>query len=129
MVTVFVIAFIACTQDRCHVSYPDLNRYFPSYDECITNLKSIPGYNCSFDPKSMVGMGIICLERSFAIEPWRATEATSVRNGPSQDHKIIGTIKRGQTFFVIGHDGKWLKILTEDGRIGYCFVTRAKKEQ
>ncbi len=111
------------------MSYPDLSRYFPSYDECMTNLNGIPGYKSSLDPQKIVGTEITCLEQPIAVELWRAIEPTSVRNGPSEGHKIIGAIKKDQTFFVIGHDGKWLRILTEDDHIGYFFVARAKKEQ
>ena len=129
MLTVFVIAFIACADERCHVAYPDPSRYYPSYDECTTNLKDIRGYSSSFDPTRMLGTEIACLEQKVTIETWRADETTSVRNGPSEGHEIIGAIKKGRTFFVVGRDGKWLKILTQDGRIGYFFVMRATKAQ
>lgn len=129
MVTVFVIAFIACAQDRCHVSYPAVNRYFPSYHDCMNNLSGIPGYRSSFDPAKMAGTEITCLERSIAPEPWRAMETTSLRSGPAQTTRIIGTVHKGHSFFVIGRDGKWLQILTDDARIGYFFGPRARKEQ
>lgn len=129
MLTVYVIAFIACAHERCQVSYPDVNRYYASYDECMASVKGIGGYSSSFDPKRMLGKEIVCLEQPVTPETWRASETTSVRSGPSEAHKIIGAIRKGRTFFVIGRDGKWLKILTEDGRIGYFYVQRAKKEQ
>jgi uncharacterized protein YgiM (DUF1202 family) len=129
VLTVFVIAFIACAHERCQVSYPDLNRYYASYDDCTASVKGIGGYSSSFDATKMLGTEIVCLEQSITVETWRASETTSVRSGPSEAHKIIGTIRKGRTFFVIGRDGKWLKTLTEDGHIGYFFELRAKKAQ
>jgi hypothetical protein len=46
---------------------------------------------------------------------------TAVRSGPGISHRVILHAKRGDTFLIGGREGTgfWLKILLEDGRIGY----------
>ena len=42
-----------------------------------------------------------------------------IRQGPGKDYDHIGTVKKGQELIVLGRDGDFLKVETEDGTVAY----------
>jgi SH3 domain-containing protein len=63
------------------------------------------------------------------VEIWQARDTTNLRELASAGSPAIGEVAKGSTFRVIGHsdDGKWLKIETHDGLIGYYWAARARE--
>lgn len=42
-----------------------------------------------------------------------------IRKGPGKDYEQIGTVKKDAPIIILGHEGNFLKIETEDGTIAY----------
>lgn len=61
--------------------------------------------------------------------PRRALDTTNLRELASAASTVIGEVRKGSTFRVIGRsdDGKWLKIETRDGLTGYYWAARARE--
>jgi SH3 domain-containing protein len=61
--------------------------------------------------------------------PRRALDTTNLRELASATSTVIGEVRKGSTFRVIGRsdDGKWLKIETRDGLTGYYWAARARE--
>jgi uncharacterized protein YgiM (DUF1202 family) len=128
MIEAFVIAFIHCNGRNCVVSYPRPGQVYASYEECKAQLPEAPAAK-SFDVKTFEGSEIACIEVlvHVAAEEWVALETSNLRKSPAPGSEVIGTIKRGTSFQVLGHEQKWLSIQTADGARGFLWSDRAKK--
>lgn len=64
------------------------------------------------------------------LQNWEALEGTNLRKTPSATSEVIGSIRKGETFQVVGlsADGKWLEVETSDGATGYFWGSRAKRK-
>ncbi len=129
MMDAFVIAFIHCAAQRCVVSYPRPGELYQSYGECQAQLPQQEAAH-RFDLERFEGAEIACVEVPAADDgEWVARETSNLRKGPSVDSEVIGTIRRGAAFRVIGQARKWLNIRTADGTIGFLWADRAEKLQ
>ncbi len=53
----------------------------------------------------------------------------TLRTGPGEDHKIISMITSGQRIEVLGTEGKWSQIQTENGQIGWIMTSLISAEE
>jgi uncharacterized protein YgiM (DUF1202 family) len=128
MIEAFVIAFIHCNGQSCVISYPRPGQVYASYKECKAQLpESLAG--SAFDVKTFEGSEIACMEvlAHVAADEWVALETSNLRKSPAPGADVIGTIKRGTSFQVLGQEGKWLSVQTADGARGFLWSDRAKK--
>jgi hypothetical protein len=128
MIEAFVIAFIHCNGESCVISYPRPGQVYASYKECKAQLPQSPAGN-AFDVKTFEGSEIACMEvlAHVAAGEWVALETSNLRKSPAPGADVIGTIKRGTSFQVLGQERKWLSIQTADGARGFLWSDRAKK--
>jgi hypothetical protein len=128
MIEAFVIAFIHCNGQSCVISYPRPGRVYASYKECKAQLPESPAGK-GFDVKTFEGSEIACIEvlAHVAADEWVALETSNLRKSPAPGADVIGTVKRGTSFQVLGQDQKWLSIETADGARGFLWSDRAKK--
>jgi hypothetical protein len=130
MIEAFVIAFIHCNGQNCVISYPRPGQVYASYKECKAQLPQAPTAK-SFDVKTFEGSEIACIEvlAHVAVDDWIALETSNLRKSPAAGSEVIGTIKRGSSFHVLGQEQKWLSIQTADGARGFIWSDRARKVQ
>jgi uncharacterized protein YgiM (DUF1202 family) len=128
MLDVFVIAFIHCAGQECAISYPRPDLAYRSYSECKDQLPVAPAGK-RFDSQTFEGSEIACMEvpGRYAADEWTMVETTNLRKGPFAGAEVIGTVKRGTTLLVIAEERKWLNVETADGRRGFVWSDRAKK--
>jgi hypothetical protein len=128
MIEAFVIAFIHCNGQSCVISYPRPAEVYVSYEECKAQLPESPSGR-AFDVKTFEGSEIACMEvpAHLAADEWVALETSNLRKSPAPGADVIGTIKRGTSFQVLGQERKWLSIQTADGARGFLWSDRAKK--
>jgi hypothetical protein len=128
MIEAFVIAFIHCNGESCVISYPRPGQVYTSYKECKAQLPKSPAGR-AFDVKTFEGSEIACIEVSahVAEDDWVTLETSNLRKSPAPGADVIGTIKRGTSFQVLGQERKWLSIQTADGARGFLWSDRAKK--
>ncbi len=126
MLSVYVIAFIVCSDDGCRISYPRPREVYGAYEQCRINL---PKDSSHFDASKMTGAEIACIEvpQSVAVQEtiWRAIETSNIRKGPSVGGDVVGEVKKGESFLVVGISGNWLEIRLRDGLAGYVWAARA----
>jgi Bacterial SH3 domain len=130
MIEAFVIAFIHCNGQSCVISYPRPDRVYSSYIECKSQLPEAPTGK-GFDVKTFEGSEIACIEvgAQAAADEWIALETSNLRKNPSSGSEIIGTVKRGTSFLILGQDGKWLSVQTADGTRGFLWSDRARENR
>jgi Bacterial SH3 domain len=128
MIEAFVIAFIHCNGQSCVISYPRPGQVYGSYKECKAQLPKSPAGG-AFDVKTFEGSEIACIEvlAHVAADDWVALETSNLRKSPAAGADVIGTIKRGTSFQVLGQERKWLSIRTADGARGFLWSDRAKQ--
>jgi hypothetical protein len=49
---------------------------------------------------------------------------TNIRSGKGTDYNILGTVKVGETFYVLHNTGVWWQVKTKTGIIGYVHSSR-----
>jgi hypothetical protein len=128
MIEAFVIAFIHCNGQSCVISYPRPGEVYRSYNECKAQLPETPAGK-GFNVKTFEGAEIACIEvlAHAAADEWIALETSNLRKGPSVETEVIGTVKRGTSFQVLGQEQRWLSVQTADGIRGFLWPDRAKK--
>jgi Bacterial SH3 domain len=128
MIEAFVIAFIHCNGESCVISYPRPGQVYASYTECKAQLPESPAGK-GFDVKIFEGSEIACIEvlAHVAADEWVALETSNLRKSPAPGSDVIGTVKRGTSFQVLGQEQKWLSIQTTDGTRGFLWSDRAKR--
>jgi Bacterial SH3 domain len=128
MIEAFVIAFIHCNGQSCVISYPRPGQVYASYKACKAQLPESPA-GTAFDVKTFEGSEIACMEvfAHVAADEWVALETSNLRKSPAPGADVVGTIKRGTSFQVLGQERKWLSIRTADGARGFLWSDRAKK--
>ena len=105
VLTVYVMAFIFCSDGACRISYPRPSQVYRTYQQCRRDL---PDNSSAFDASEMKGAEITCLAISDNVAVadkviWTAIQTTNVRKGPSVNEDVLGEIRRGESFAVLGH--------------------------
>jgi hypothetical protein len=116
MIEAFVIAFIHCNGQSCVISYSRPGEAYASYKECKAQLPESPAGK-GFDIKTFEGSEIACIEvlAHVAADEWVALETSNLRKNPAPGADVIGTIKRGTSFQILGQERRWLSVQTADG--------------